>query len=1326
MEKNPRKTKAFIITFIAVLALLLLAYFLLFKGGGDSFTKSILDIQKSFSPLLTGSKNTNVNVATNGSGTNNATGTNGVGGGATGGINATGGSGSVNASSLGTGSSTGSVNATGGSGFGNATSGSGAGFTAGISGFGTTGGGIFGFIPECNDGIDNDNNGLKDNADPGCWKDRTNANTYDNSDQLELELRPECNDGIDNDKKNGKDSLDPGCWKDRTNASTYDPNDQLELDLGAGGAGGKPQCSDGLDNDKNGLSDANDPGCWKDRTKSTTYDVNDQLELDFKPQCDDDKDNDGNGLKDQADPGCWKDRTKSTTYDVNDQLELDVTVSIGGGGSGTGGYSPQCSDNIDNDENGLKDSQDPGCWKDSTDPNTYDATDPFEYDLSSHGYIDACTLTLMKAQLLSNQAEIDKLEAAAITAYNNSFVIKAGTRGVWPLVKKGGGATGPIGGGVSTVTECSDGADNDNNGLKDKSDASCHTDGDKYNISSYSKTIAKEINLPVPPPLPIPDCSDNIDNDKNGQKDSQDPGCWSNMLDSKTYQPNDNYEAVEILECNDGIDNDGNGVKDSKDPACWTNQKDPSTYNPSSPYENLVGSFTLPHIPYTKTTVTVQTKNGTLIIPVILLGIYPGNIIPATPAQISAYLNTMGYDKQAVDSTGKACIPTILPQCSDNKDNDGDGLKDRSDPGCHPGGDPVKPWDQNDNSEYNQIIPPPYVAACKDGVDNDGDNLADEDDPGCHSDLNPYVVISYTPDKTSELNFIPECRDGKDNDADNLKDQNDPGCHSDLNPNNNGQDANHPNTYLPNKPTEFNIIPECSDGIDNDKNGVKDDKDPGCYTDLKITKKADGTIDTTKYNPNKILELKILAQCSDGIDNDKKNDKDEKDFGCWVDKNDPATYNPEDNLELDFSDGLPVPECNDGLDNDGDTFIDKEDSSCHSDGDKNNTATYNPKGLSETTFGATRTTPPPDPVANIASCVDVPLTFTTEEQRKLDELKRQFALLAPKIKTDADVVTENDQRESFIELTANVNELYNQCVNQTGVTYNGPREKLSNPYYQDQNQTSISYVPNESSNIDGGTYLGEWNHWTKLLSDHDSQYGNFYGPDCARRLSNGTIYNPCEKNPYQYHLNRGDSNTAVVMVNPRPNNWWYNKPRYGLYQIKNIIDRAVKDYKNQTGPAEHKAGYLTADDVGWNWTTLKNSLPTDLQCAPNSNPDTCGLYNGPDNIYQNAKMYLGASSTKSYLYFCDFDNGNPDDMLEHNSAGNLDTMIVCPMLRGFVSIVENTNPYGATTDLQKIHVEILKRMIDDKVMKVWNGDPTSTAAIYAYPLYEFEQMLKIW
>jgi LPXTG-motif cell wall-anchored protein len=98
---------------------------------------------------------------------------------------------------------------------------------------------------------------------------------------------PQCSDGVDNDDDGVIDDKDPGCHSDNdaTNADSYNPNDDNETDRsgntgGSGDNGGDVQCADGRDNDGDGLVDAKDPGCHTDGNANNpdSYDASDDSE----------------------------------------------------------------------------------------------------------------------------------------------------------------------------------------------------------------------------------------------------------------------------------------------------------------------------------------------------------------------------------------------------------------------------------------------------------------------------------------------------------------------------------------------------------------------------------------------------------------------------------------------------------------------------------------------------------------------------------------------------------------------------------------------------------------------------------------------------------------------------------------------------------------------------------------------------------------------------------------------------------------------------------------------------------------------------------------
>jgi len=93
----------------------------------------------------------------------------------------------------------------------------------------------------CNDGIDNDNDGLTDMDDPGCLADPTN----------ESNPNKQCDNGQDDDGDGKIDYKIDG---------SGDPQCENPLDNNEGN--GIALCSDGIDNDKDGRTDyPNDPGC---------------------------------------------------------------------------------------------------------------------------------------------------------------------------------------------------------------------------------------------------------------------------------------------------------------------------------------------------------------------------------------------------------------------------------------------------------------------------------------------------------------------------------------------------------------------------------------------------------------------------------------------------------------------------------------------------------------------------------------------------------------------------------------------------------------------------------------------------------------------------------------------------------------------------------------------------------------------------------------------------------------------------------------------------------------------------------------------------------
>ncbi len=172
--------------------------------------------------------------------------------------------------------------------------------------------------PQCNDGLDNDNDGKVDwgvpgdaDADPGC------STPTDDNEGDDPTPPAQCADGLDNDSDGLVDMQDPGC-------SSESDNDETDQ----GGGGGNPACSDGQDNDGDTKTDfPADPGCTD---AQDTDETDGQGGGGDSPDCSDGGDNDGDGQIDfPADDDCT---------DAQDDNENDEDGGNGGGSSGGGSH----------------------------------------------------------------------------------------------------------------------------------------------------------------------------------------------------------------------------------------------------------------------------------------------------------------------------------------------------------------------------------------------------------------------------------------------------------------------------------------------------------------------------------------------------------------------------------------------------------------------------------------------------------------------------------------------------------------------------------------------------------------------------------------------------------------------------------------------------------------------------------------------------------------------------------------------------------------------------------------------------------------------------
>jgi hypothetical protein len=230
----------------------------------------------------------------------------------------------------------------------------------------------------CNNGVDDDGDGLVDMADPGCKNKGDNTETSPNL---------VCDDGLDNDGDTFVDfPVDSGCSSptDTSELGATECDDGVDNDgdtfvdfpADADCSGpldnveqGITDCSDGLDNDGDTLVDfPSDPGC------SSAVDTS---EL-GTAQCDDGVDNgDADSLADfPADPGCLSaldnDEADGQCDDGVDNADLDEQADfpedLGCVSFSDNDETGACEDGLDNDGDGHIDWNpgavgDTGCYR---------------------------------------------------------------------------------------------------------------------------------------------------------------------------------------------------------------------------------------------------------------------------------------------------------------------------------------------------------------------------------------------------------------------------------------------------------------------------------------------------------------------------------------------------------------------------------------------------------------------------------------------------------------------------------------------------------------------------------------------------------------------------------------------------------------------------------------------------------------------------------------------------------------------------------------------------------------------------------------------------
>jgi uncharacterized repeat protein (TIGR01451 family) len=503
-------------------------------------------------------------------------------------------------------------------------------------------------------------------------------------------------------------------------------------------------CSDGADNDGDGLRDfPADPGCANAQD-------NDEYNAPAAVACNNGRDDDGDGLVDYPqDPGC----TSATDPDEFNQVSCPAT---------------RVTANFEGRQ---------GPWEDVA-PNG-DATPPtFVSNVQAGGTVKVVSANgTYSARLYAGQDQLPlTCDKGTISFTNNSNQTLSKVR----LDSALGGVTVPNGATRAYLSHDEPGSYNyfDNSGNRD-----------------HRSPCVVTLDV-TPSSCQQMQCSDGIDNDGDGLVDfPADPGCVNAQDNDESPRNIGNLDVEKVL----------NGTITPGQNASYTitvrNTGTVAAQNVNA-YDYFLDSQDLKYVPFTfvsSTGVTCSYQSGAQQVSCPVGTVSPNQTVtmtltfavPSNQAcstqirnRVDAWINGQqaGADVDDVSSNVQC-----LPQCRNGIDDDGDGRVDfPNDPGCvnqddnTEGGDPACadridndndglvdfPQDPGcvnlqDNDEFNAPTP-----QCRDGIDNDNDGRVDfPNDPGC-----------VNQDDNTE-GGDPACADRIDNDNDGLVDfPQDPGC----------------------------------------------------------------------------------------------------------------------------------------------------------------------------------------------------------------------------------------------------------------------------------------------------------------------------------------------------------------------------------------------------------------------------------------------------------------------------------------------------------------------------------------------------------------------
>ena len=698
-------------------------------------------------------------------------------------------------------------------------------------------------------------------------------------------------------------------------------------------------CADGMDNDNDGLTDAEDPSCEV-----------------VESECSDGVDNDTDGQTDYpADPGCT---------DRFDDNEIDPNL-----------IQPQCIDGVDNDEDGQTDypaddfclsagavSESAFCAAYNEPIQVVTASTSFEFDTSvdtaSSAYANGSSATSpeIPVALVITQPSAVSLEIAnPSSGYDAYLHVRANDCDFGETIAFNDDSNGTDGIFNSPYLE-----------IEQLDPGVYYVFMDGF---SSSNSGSATMNIGISPIIPPESqCTDGLDNDEDGMIDLMDDGCES---------PADLIEdnAVAATNCSNGTDTDGDGFFGyPDDPDCLgAGDTTDATYCTALPTQEIeldqemngslvvnplivapflttascgadIGqptaiTFTVPELSDVFVTLNAEGSETTESTGSYILSVRPdcddefsenfctNGVGSNEQTQVAELLPAGQYilmvEHGGVSNSGAITVDmqmvSRVTECNDEVDNDQDGFIDLLDSGCTTGDSPSETYEG----------PAPV---CADSLDNDEDGQIDyPNDPNCTGagdqyevllceNVEPFIVtgtggrVRFVPDgSTGDVNSCSSSTSGEAVVAIHVEETSTIGA---IVVDDNGAYLG-TTRALRSTCDDVDTELQCLRSFFDDDVFVVTNVEPGWYFFRAHRSSSD------PFN----IEIFVVSEnapsyaCSDMVDNDEDSFVDSDDPGC-------STARDQDETDPD-----ELAECADGIDNDQDGFIDLNDTDCQAAGD---------------------------------------------------------------------------------------------------------------------------------------------------------------------------------------------------------------------------------------------------------------------------------------------------------------------------------------------------------------------------------------------------------